>query len=176
MWCGNSGFAGSGRDHCRRRRTLVEALSRVPLAEALDDGFYGSIAAMAAKSASTDPICRARSGFAPRTCNRRALMGRPGGIDHTEEKFRCEPEQSHVVVSRCPLQIDCGGTSRHRGPTKLILRQATSASGPKLTSLGAEACPLPGRKRTWRGLTVTSESDPVRTFPTVDEGCYSSTP
>jgi hypothetical protein len=86
----------------RRRRTLVEALARVPLAEALDDGFYGSIAAMAAKSASTDPICRARSGFAPRTCNRRALMGRPGGIDHTEEKFRCEPEQSHVVVSRCP--------------------------------------------------------------------------
>jgi hypothetical protein len=90
----------------RRRRTLVEALARVPLAEALDDGFYGSIAAMAAKSASTDPICRARSGFTPRTCNRRALMRRRGGIDHTGEKFRlllgASQSRSHVVVSQCP--------------------------------------------------------------------------
>ena len=44
-------------DHCKApTHAHLGALTR---AEALDDGFYGSIAQMAAASASTDPICRA---------------------------------------------------------------------------------------------------------------------
>lgn len=35
---------------------------------------------------------------------------------------------------------------------------------PSRHHLGAEGFPLPGRTRTWRGLAVTSESDPKLTF------------